>query len=106
MGVPLALPEGLDDPDDACLIPLIQARQALQAGDREAARAALERARSAGIADNVFVEEAALLARELDAPGFALKPIDPPFGPYSRYAARWALGAGASIAPARVELPR
>ena len=105
-GAPLALPESLDDPDDASLIPLILARQALQAGDREAARAALERARSAGIEDNVFVEEAALLARELDAPGFALKPIDPPFGPYSRYAARWALGAGASIAPARVELPR
>ena len=103
---PLALPESLDDPDDASLVPLIQARQALQAGDREAARAALERARGAGIADNVFVEEAALLARELDAPGFALKPIDPPFGPYSRYAARWALGAGASIAPPRVELPR
>jgi hypothetical protein len=45
------------------------------------------------------VEEAALLARELDAPGFALRPIDPPFAPYARFAARWALGEGRTVAP-------
>ena len=55
------------------------------------------------VSDTIFVEEAALLARELDATEFELQPIDPPFGPYSRYAARWALGAGASIVPPRAD---
>lgn len=86
------------DDDDAAQA-MRQARHLLQQGEHDGARRALERARSAGVETTEYVEEAALLARELDAPGFALRPIDPPFSPYTRFAARWALGAGRSVAP-------
>lgn len=79
------------------------ARRSLQEGDGDGARRALERARAEGAGDDELAEEAAMLARELGAPEFALGAIDPPFGPYARYAARWALGAGASIAPSKLQ---
>jgi hypothetical protein len=98
-----AIPEqaAVDDDYRAALQSLLDARGALQRGDTTAARAALEQARNAGVGESLYVEEAALLARELGAPGFELAPIDPPFGPYVRYATRRELGAGASVVPAR-----
>lgn len=104
-GAALTLPESLGDADEGGMYALMQARVALQGGDPDGARAALERAREAGVGDGVLVEEAALLGRELGAPGFELRPIDPPFGPYARYAARLALGAGTTIAPPPTALP-
>lgn len=80
---------------------LLQSRQALQQGNRAAALAALEQARNAGVVDTLYAEEAAWLAHELGAPAFDLKPIDPPFSPYQRFAARWGLGAGMSVVPGR-----
>lgn len=100
-GTAPALPKAPDGDDEGGLTDLVQARLAAVAGDADAARTALQRARELGIGDTIFVEEAALLARELDATAFELRPIDPPFGPFSRYAARWALGAGPSIVPPR-----
>jgi hypothetical protein len=100
-GASPTLPELPDADDQSGLHALVQARRAAVAGDAEAARSALQRAREVGIGETVFAEEAALLARELGAPAFELRPIDPPFGPYARYAARWALGVGPSIAPPR-----
>ena len=83
----------------------MQARITAQAGDLDGARTALARARASGVGDSALVEEAALLARDLGAPEFELRPIDPPFGPYARYATRLALGAGASIVPAPTPVP-
>jgi len=103
-GTAPSLPESLDNPEEGGLLELVRARIAAQAGDLDGARKALARARSAGVGDSALVEEAALLARELDAPSFTLRPIDPPFGPYARYSARWALGVGASIVPPPVKL--
>ena len=102
-GASPALPKVPDADDQSGLNALVQARRAVVAGDADAARTALQRSRDLGIGETVFAEEAALLARELGAPAFELRPIDPPFGPYSRYAARWALGAGASIVPPRAD---
>ena len=98
-GATPALPKTPDADDQSGLSALFAARIAAVAGNADAARESLQRARDYGIGDTVFVEEAALLARELGAPAFELQPIDPPFGPFSRYAARSALGAGASIVP-------
>lgn len=78
---------------------LLRARAAVQRGDLESARAALLRAEGADVYSGHFQEEAALLAQELGLPVPQLQPIDPPFGPYARYAARWALGQGDSIVP-------
>jgi hypothetical protein len=100
-GATPALPELPDAVDQNGLHALVEARMAALAGDTDAARSALQRARDGGVGETVFAEEAALLAKELGAPAFELRPIDPPFGPYSRYAARLALGAGPSIAPPR-----
>lgn len=85
---------------DAAVLALVRARMALQDGDLQAAGAALEESRIKGIARSPYVEEAAWLARSLDAPDFDLPPIDPPFAPYARYVARCGLGQGGSIAPA------
>jgi tetratricopeptide (TPR) repeat protein len=103
-GASPALPGSPDADDESGLTALVQARRAAVAGDVDAARTALQRARELGVGDTVFVEEAALLARELGAPAFELRPIDPPFGPFSRFAARWAMGAGTSIVPPRANL--
>ena len=65
----------------------------------------LELARATGIGTSTYLEEAALLARELQAAEFELPPIDPPFGPYGRFAARRELGAGGSVVPARRAVP-
>jgi serine/threonine protein kinase len=80
---------------------LRQARAAMLDKDPAAAIAALERARSQGIGVSPMAEEAEFLARELGVASFQLRAIDPPFGPYSRYLARCALGMGPSIAPPR-----
>jgi serine/threonine protein kinase len=84
---------------EEALVSLFQAWRLRLQGDSDAARAALELARTRGIEQTPFVEEYALLRRELGLALPALAPIDPPFGPYSRFAARWALGLGASVAP-------
>ena len=97
-----APPQSLDDSGVPGMRALLQARHALQQGDRAMALQTLAQARVEGVEDSILAEEAALLARELDAPAVELHPIDPPFGPYTRYAARWALGAG--VAPARTPL--
>jgi serine/threonine protein kinase len=104
-GASPALPSSPDADDQSGLSALVQARSAAVADDVDAARSWLQRARDNGISDTVFVEEAALLARELGAPAFELRPIDPPFGPYSRYAARLALGAGSTIVPPPAPAP-
>lgn len=79
---------------------LLSARRALASGDPAQARQQLARAGDTRLAGHPLCEEAAWLARELGVDGCPLQPIDPPFGPYGRYAARWPLGQGASIAPA------
>ena len=104
-GAAPSLPESLDNPEEGGLLDLMQARITAQAGDLDGARTALARARASGVGDSALVEEAALLARDLGAPEFELRPIDPPFGPYARYATRLALGAGASIVPAPTPVP-
>ncbi len=92
-----ARPDAAHYPEDARA--LLAARRALIAGDAESARRQVGIAAELGARDSHFVEEYALLARELGLPEPALAPIDPPFGPFTRYAARWALGAGTSILP-------
>jgi tetratricopeptide (TPR) repeat protein len=86
--------------DDVALVALLEARGLQLRGDADAARAASERARLQGIEQTPFVEEYTLLRRELGQAEPVLGPIDPPFGPYSRFAARWALGQGRSVVPA------
>ena len=83
---------------DAIVDLLLQARAQLRA-DPAAARDRLAAAREAGVDDSPYVEEAALIAQALGEPPPRLGPIDPPFAPYARFAARWALGAGTSVAP-------
>jgi hypothetical protein len=100
VGSPLSVGEFRDDHPGA-LAALLQARAAAQRGELEQARGHLLRARAEGVTDSAYLEEAALLARELGEPGFDLPPIDPPFGPYVRYATRRELGAAASVVPAR-----
>jgi len=78
---------------------LLHARRELRNGDRATARRSLLAARTAGVEQSPFVEEAALIAQALGEPLPALAPIDPPFTPYARFGARWALGLGASVAP-------
>ena len=88
----------------SAVLDLMSAREALQKGHRELASAGLVRALDAGIGDGIFVEEAALLARDLQMPAVPLSPIDPPFAPYQRFAARWMLGQGLSAVPPRPEI--
>lgn len=78
---------------------LIEARQALLLGSPEQARVILQQLYDEGVGSGMLREEAALLARELGLDHPPLGAIDPPFGPYSRFAARWALGEGASVTP-------
>ena len=78
---------------------LLQARAALQRQDPATATSALAKALDEGVGDSLLAEEAGLLARELGMTEPPLTPIDPPFGPYPRFAARWALGAGGSVTP-------
>ncbi len=92
-----ARPDAAHFPEDARA--LLAARRALIAGDLDTARRQLDIADELGADESYFVEELALLRRELGQPEPALAPIDPPFGPFTRYAARWALGAGPSILP-------
>jgi tetratricopeptide (TPR) repeat protein len=93
----IALPE--DDGDVAWM--LLATRAALNIGERDTALHLLRRAEERGAAETRLVEEFALLCRELGQAEPALGPIDPPFQPYSRFAARWALGAGESVVPRR-----
>jgi serine/threonine protein kinase len=93
-------PAWVADGDEA-LASLYEARRHALRGELSEARAAADLARSRGIEQTPFVEEFALLRRELGQAEPALAPIDPPFGPYSRFASRWALGLGSSVAPAR-----
>ncbi len=97
-GAPLreAVP-ALDASDPA--LHLLAARRALQAGQRAEALSALASATGAGIYDGYYAEEAAAIAQELGQSWPAFKPIDPPFAPYQRYAARWMLGVGDSVVP-------
>jgi serine/threonine protein kinase len=95
------LPPTPEDGDSALAL-LLRARAAQLAGDLAAARKASDEARSDGIEKTPYVEEYALLRRELGQSEPVLGPIDPPFGPYGRFASRWALGQGASVVPARV----
>jgi serine/threonine protein kinase len=88
------------DQGESALALLLRARAAQLAGDLASARKASDEARSDGIEQTAFVEEYALLRRELGQSEPALGPIDPPFGPYSRFASRWALGQGSSVVPA------
>lgn len=81
---------------------LLRVRHLLQQHDRDGAANQLQRAFDEGVANSMLVEEAALLARELGMPEPKLLPIDPPYGPYTRFAARWALSAGMSVVPERV----
>jgi serine/threonine-protein kinase len=78
---------------------LIEVRLALLRGAPEQARQSLQQLYDEGIGSGMLQEEAALLARELGITYPPLLAIDPPFGPYSRFVARWALGEGASVAP-------
>jgi hypothetical protein len=59
----------------------------------------LQRAEERGVGETRLIEEYALLCRELGRDEPELLPIDPPFQPYTRFAARWALGAEGSAIP-------
>lgn len=78
---------------------LFQARTHRLRGDNAKARTALLLAKRLGIEQSSWLEEYALLARELGLSEPILAPIDPPFGPYTRFAGRWALGAHAGVVP-------
>ncbi|MCB1634507.1 MAG: serine/threonine protein kinase, partial [Xanthomonadales bacterium] len=104
-GTPIPSLASEDEDYPQALPALLAARAALQAGDRATALSQLELARATGIGTSTYLEEAALLARELQAAEFELPPIDPPFGPYGRFAARRELGAGGSVVPARRTVP-
>jgi serine/threonine protein kinase/tetratricopeptide (TPR) repeat protein len=80
---------------------LTDARAALLRGDRNEAISLLDDAEGAGIAASPWLEEFALMRKELDLPVPQLPPLDPPFQPYPRFAGRWALGAGDSVTPPR-----
>jgi serine/threonine protein kinase len=95
----LGLPFSIEAEQPLEVQALLRARQALVAGEREVAVAAIEDARRLDVASGYWLEEYALLCRALGLEPPSLPPIDPPFQPYSRFAARWALGAGSSIAP-------
>ncbi len=86
--------------DDASLgWSLLVTRAALIQGEVDEARSRLQRAEERGASESRLIEEYALLCRELGREEPVLAPIDPPFQPYSRFAARWALGAGGSVVP-------
>jgi len=93
------LPELPDVPESEAVRRLLLAHRHLREGEHDQARGSLRAARQLGIEDGAFAEEVALLARQLDEPLPELRPIDPPFAPYGRFAARWALGIGASVVP-------
>jgi hypothetical protein len=75
------------------------ARAALLRGDAARASRLAARAEDQGVTETWLLEEFALLRAELGEATPPLPPIDPPFGPYTRFAGRWALGAGASVVP-------
>ena len=100
-GRAIELPTPAPPPASDPAYELLQARKALMDGDRAEAMRGLNRAMEAGVVTSVYVEEAALLSRDLEGPPIPMKPIDPPFAPYMRYASRWLLGNGDSIAPPR-----
>jgi tetratricopeptide (TPR) repeat protein len=97
-GEPIRL-SGIDASVGGAALDLMQARAALQKGAPAAAREAFARALGAGIGDSGYAEEAALLARDLQLAPIKLGPIDPPFAPYQRFAARWMLGEAMSVVP-------
>ena len=78
---------------------VFQARTHKLRGDTAKARTALQLAKRLGIEQTSWLEEYALLARELGLAEPILAPLDPPFGPYTRFAGRWALGAHAGVVP-------
>jgi hypothetical protein len=86
---------------DEALDALLRARDLVLTGEAEAARRMADLAEARGIGQSHYVEEFALLRHELGQSLPELSPIDPPFGPYSRFASRWVLGRGASVAPGR-----
>lgn len=92
------MPTTPGDPTDA-IGALVEARAASLRGERDRALLFLQWSEEQGISQGNFLEEFVHLSRELGQPEPALPAIDPPFQPYVRYAARWPLGAGASVAP-------
>jgi hypothetical protein len=78
---------------------LDEARLALNRGDRDGARAALQAAQQRGILDLAFADEARLLAAELGLAVAPERPLDPPYPPLAVAGARLAL-ADRSAAPA------
>lgn len=80
---------------------ILEAHRQRDQGDLVSARARYRSALIAAEDDPVLSEELALLARSLGEPLPSLPPIDPPFAPYARFAARWALSLGDSVVPER-----
>src|SRR5262249_44809352 len=74
------------EPQWASMMSLIRAREALAAGDAEAAKRELRRARAESIDETELREEAELLANELGMPSQVL-PADPPYPNITRYVA-------------------
>jgi DNA-binding winged helix-turn-helix (wHTH) protein len=74
--------------DEAGGASLMQARRALAAGDRAAARTEVERAVEQGALEARLAEETRLLLAELGLPAPAGPPLDPPHPPLTRFAVR------------------
>lgn len=72
---------------------LLLARAALIAGNRAQAIDLARRAGSREVSDHRWLEEYALLCRDLGLSEPELPPLDPLFAPLARFASRWALGA-------------
>jgi DNA-binding winged helix-turn-helix (wHTH) protein len=87
----LSLDPAIIDFDRRGLVELLAARRAHARGDTDAASASLQAALAIGVMQTDYAEEARLLAKDLAIQVVAPQPLDPPLGPLSRFASRWAL---------------
>ena len=76
---------------------LIEARREWLAGDSTAATASTDRAQREGADLGPLAEEYRLLRHDLGQSVGELPALDPPFQPYTRFSARWAMGKGGSV---------